>query len=104
MATGPRHGEATTTRPALQHGVARVSRHANQVRLWIGSLHAKARQIANVLAGFSTWLDHVLKSAEQLTELERWRRLLRRIFTDFAGINLDPYGPLPLPEPSNCRI
>lgn len=104
MATGPRHGEATTTRPALQHGVARVSRHANQVRLWIGSLHAKARQIANVLAGFSTWLDHVLKSAEQLTELERWPRLLRRIFTDFAGINLDPSGPPPLPEPSNCRI
>lgn len=104
MATGSRHGEATTTRPALQHGVARATRHANQVRLWLGSVHARARHIANLLAGFSIWLRQVLAGAEQLNELERWNRVLRRIFQDFAGINLDPAGVPRLLGPSNCRI
>lgn len=104
MATGPRHGEATTTRPMLQQGMARQTRHANQVRLTIGSVHAQARKIANLLAAFSGWMSQVIASAEQLTGADRWHRILRRIFQDFAGIDFGLRHPKALPDPSNCRI
>ncbi|MBM3796935.1 MAG: hypothetical protein FJW31_23465 [Acidobacteria bacterium] len=40
MATGPTHGEAITTRPLLQQGVARETTHANRTQLTITSVHA----------------------------------------------------------------
>ncbi|NJN05115.1 MAG: transposase [Rhodobacteraceae bacterium] len=104
MATGPRHGEAITTRPMLQQGVARQTRHANQVRLTIGSSHARARKIANLLARFSSWLGRVIVSAEQLAGSDRWGYILRRIFQDFAGIRLDRPARNALLASSNCRI
>jgi len=104
MATGPRHGEAITTRPMLQQGVARQTRHANQTRLTIGSVHARACPIANLFAGFSRWLTELIADAEQLTAYQRWCRILRSIFQQFAKIPLDPPAPVPLPAASNCRI
>lgn len=104
MATGPRHGEAITTRPMLQQGVARQTRHANQTRLTIGSMHAGARRIANLFAEFSRWLAALIADAEQLTVYRRWCRILRSIFQEFAKIPLDPPAQEPLPALSNCRI
>ena len=104
LATGRRHGEAVTTRPMLQQGVARQTTHANRVRLTISSIHGKARQIANLLAGFSGWLRQVISDAEQLTGLARWRTILRRIFQEFAGFHLDPVVPKALLDAPNCRI
>lgn len=104
MATGPQHGEAVTTRPMLQQGVARQTRHANQTRLTMGSAHAGARRIANLFAGFSRWLADLIADAEQLTAYQRWCRILRSIFQEFAKIPLDPPAPAPLPALSNCRI
>ena len=104
MATGSRHGEAVTTRPMLQQGVARRTTHANQVRMTISSIHAKASKIANSLAGFSAWLRQVIQDAEQLTGLPLWHRIIRRIFQDLAGFQLDPVTPKALLDPSNCRI
>jgi len=40
--TSERHGEAITTRQRFQQSVARRTRYANQMRLSISSLHAKA--------------------------------------------------------------
>lgn len=104
MATGPRHGEAVTTRPALQQGVARQTRHSNQTRLTIASMHAGARRIANLFARFSHWLHDLIAGAEQLTAYQRWCRILRSIFTEFAKIPLDLQPSAPLPVPPNCRI
>lgn len=104
MATGPRHGEAITTRPELQQGVARQTTHANQTRMTITSMHARALKIANQLAGISDWIKKQTGGAEQLIGLDRWRRMLRRIYQDFAGFTFDPVDAVPLLGPPNCRI
>jgi hypothetical protein len=44
--TGAIHGEALMTRPLLQQAVVRRTRHANQTKLSISSIHAKARKAA----------------------------------------------------------
>ena len=68
IATGASHGEAITTRPLLQHAVARRTRHANQTRLHISSLHGKAKMVANLLSRISSWLKLFQESAERLDE------------------------------------
>ena len=84
MATGPTHGEAITTRPLLQQGVARETTHANRIQLTIASVHAKAKKIANLLTNISRWLGQFLRAAEQLSGLPRWHMILSRIFQDFG--------------------
>ena len=64
--TGETHGEAITTRPLFQQAIARRTRHANQTRLYISSIHAKARQAAHLLDRISTWLKLFVQPAEQL--------------------------------------
>jgi len=49
MATGSKHGEAITTLPLFQHGIARRMRRVGQTRLHISNPHGKARKIAYLL-------------------------------------------------------
>ena len=56
MGAGPKHGEAITTRALFQQEIAKKTKHANQTRLSISSLHAKAKQVANLLGRISRWL------------------------------------------------
>lgn len=88
MATGSKHGEAITTRPLFQHGVARRTRHAGQTLLFISSLHGKARKIAYLLSGISAWIQSTKSSAEQLADPSRWPRLVRQIFQEFGRFPL----------------
>lgn len=104
MATGSRHGEAITTRPLFQHGVARRTRHANQTVLSLSSQHGKARKIANLLSRMSGWVQRMRDDAEQLAKPARWARLVWRIFADLAGFPLAAPRILDLDAPSNCRI
>jgi hypothetical protein len=90
IASGDKHGEAITTRPQFLDGIARYTKHANQRQLIISSLHAKARQIANVMASISTWLRSFQASAEQLAAKARWPLLLRRIFRHFCLPEVSP--------------
>jgi len=104
MATGEKHGEAITTRPLFQHGVARRTRHANQTKISMTSQHGKARKVAYLLSSISTWVQRVKADAEQLLGPHRWARLLRRIFQDFGQFPLAESRILPLGAASNCRI
>ena len=90
IASGDKHGEAITTRPQFLEGIARYTSHANQRNLSISSLHAKARQIGNVMASISTWLQSFQASAEQLAVKARWPLLLRRIFRHFCLPEVSP--------------
>lgn len=85
MGTGAKHGEAITTRALFQQAIAKRTTHANQTRLSISSLHAKARKAANLLGRISQWLKLFVKPAEQLGARSRWGQMLRRIFEDFGG-------------------
>jgi hypothetical protein len=104
MATGPTHGEAITTRPLLQQGVARRTTHANRIQLTIASVHAKARKIAHLLTGISTWLRSLASSAEQLTGSDLWNTMLCRIFQDFGRFKFGGGRSAALLASSNCRI
>jgi hypothetical protein len=101
LASQDQHGEAITTRPLFMQGIARHTRHAQQNPLSLSSVHAKARKVANLLTGISTWLSAFCKGAEQLARKARWPALLRHIFRRF----LSPCGPTP-PQLGavNCRI
>ena len=82
-----RHREAVTSRPALLGGVARQTRHAGQNRLSVNLSHARSAEISLFLRG-------LLTTAEQLSQPERWRRILEKIFERYLG-GRPLTGPLP---------
>jgi hypothetical protein len=78
-----RHREAVTTRPELLGGVARQTRHAGQTRISVNLSHAKSTKIKTQLAEASAFLQTLLTTAEQLTNPQRWERILLRIFEKY---------------------
>jgi hypothetical protein len=78
-----RHREAVTTRPELLGGVARQTRHAGQTRISVNLSHAKSAKIKAQLEEASTFLQSLLTTAEQLTNPQRWERILLRIFEKY---------------------
>ena len=104
IASGDKHGEAITTRPLFLEGIARHTRHAQQNRLSLSSLHAKARQIAHLLSNISGWLRAFRESAEQLAREARWPTLLRLIFRHFCSASPPAIPQTALLAASNCRI
>ncbi len=88
-----RHREAVTTRPELLGGVARQTRHAGQTRISVNLSHSKGSRIKTQLAEASAFLQSLLSTAEQLSNAQRWERILLRIFEKFispALLNPDP--------------
>jgi hypothetical protein len=91
-----RHREAVTTRPELLAGVARQTRHAGQTRINISLSHSKTNRIKEKLAEASAFLQGLISTAEQLTNTQRWERILLRIFERFIQPKLENTG-LPVP-------
>jgi len=91
-----RHREAVTTRPELLAGVARQTRHAGQTRINISLSHSKTSRIKEKLAEASAFLQGLISTAEQLTNPQRWERILLRIFEKFIQPKLENTG-LPAP-------
>ncbi len=75
-----RHREAETTQPELLEGVAHQTRHAGQTRISVNHNHAKGNKIKTQLAEASAFSQRLLTSAEQLSNAQRWERILIRIF------------------------
>ncbi len=104
MGTGPVHAEAISTRPLLQQAIVRRSRHANQTKLSLSSMHAKAHVAAKLLNRISQWLAQFVRPAEQLERVRRWAAIVVRIYREFGLFPLDGKpDPLPL-DLVNCRI
>jgi hypothetical protein len=81
----------------------RRSRHANQTKLSLSSIHAKARVVANLLDRISHWLAQFVRPAQQLERAQRWAAMVVRIYKDPGLFPLDGKpDPLPL-DPVNCR-
>jgi len=78
-----RHAEAITSRPLALHGIARQTRHANQTTVEITSTHAMAAVIQAALTKVSCFFKGFKESAEQLTQLARWRLILSAAFRVF---------------------
>jgi hypothetical protein len=89
-----RHREAITSRPLLMSAVATRARHARRTTIRVTSAHAESRPAAKALTMVASFLRDLMKNAEQLTSLERWRAILRRAFKAF----LDPTFAHPPPR------
>jgi len=77
------HREAITSRPLLLHAIAERVRHARQTTIRIASTHARSVPAAAALRAVATFLLALVRSAEQLTDLQRWREILSRAFQVF---------------------
>ena len=93
-----RHREAVTTRPELLGGVARQTRHAGQTRISVNLSHAKTNKIQAQLAEATAFLQGLVTTAEQLTNTQRWERILLHIFEKFISLKLLNSCP-PVPAP-----
>ena len=80
-----KHAEAITSRPLALHGIARQTRHGNQTKVEITSTHAKASMIAEILTNVSGFLKRIQKTAEQLTQWDRWKLILSAAFRQLLG-------------------
>lgn len=78
-----KHSEAITSRPMMLGGVARQTTHAGQKRLLVSLTHGKAAEIKEMIQVASTFLKTLIEAAEQLTQPQRWRLILSRIFVKY---------------------
>src|SRR5512144_2790321 len=96
LADPDRHTEAITSRPLLLYGVGRQTRHANQTTITITSSHGKAGRVRRMLAEVAAFFNSLRPTAEQLTDLQRWYRILSRALVKYLkGRQLGP-PPIPL--------
>jgi hypothetical protein len=77
------HREAITSRPLLLHAIAERVRHSRQTTIRIASTHARSVPAAGALRAVAMFLRSLVRSAEQLTDLQRWREILARAFKAF---------------------
>ena len=95
LADPDQHTEAITSRPLLLHGVGRQTRHANQTT--ITRTHGKVGHGRRMLAEVAVFFKSLRPKAEQLTDLERWYRILSRALVKYLkGRQLRP-PPAPWP-------
>ena len=80
LADPSKRREAITSRPLLLEAVARQTTHAGQTTLVVTTPHGEASKIQGMLTQLSQFLTGLLETAEQLTQAERWHRILSRIF------------------------
>jgi Transposase DDE domain group 1 len=100
LADPEHHREVITSRPLLLHAVAQQSRHGRQTRITVSSMHARAGSTARALRAIAAFFAGLKRTAEQLTALERWCRILSRALVKYLkGRVLKPPGHL-LPAPA----
>jgi hypothetical protein len=85
LARPDKHLEAVTSRPLLLHAVAKQTSHQNQTTVTITGIHAKADKIQGALNQIAVFLLRLRETAEQLTQLDRWRLILSRAFAKLLG-------------------
>jgi hypothetical protein len=76
LADPDHHHEALTTRSLLLNAVARRTRHAGRTRLTVTSSHGRRERVKAALQRIAKFLSELNKIAEQLTDAERWTRIL----------------------------
>lgn len=82
---GEHHREAITSRPALLHGVARLSAHSGQRTVKVSLQHEKGDLIAEAITALSNTLQRLNAIAERWTIEQRWTLLLTHIFRRWLG-------------------
>jgi hypothetical protein len=91
LADPDHHHEALTTRSLLLNAVGRQTRHAGQTRLTITSSHGRREEVKLALEAIAKFFGWLTKTAEQLTQPERWALILSHALRKFLrGRKLQP--------------
>jgi hypothetical protein len=82
---GDHHREAITSRPALLHGVARLTAHSGQRTVKVSLQHENGAHLAKAITAVSNTLQRLNAIAERWTTEQRWTLLLTHIFRRWLG-------------------
>jgi hypothetical protein len=69
--------EAITSRPLLLHAIGRQTSHAGRTTVTITSVHGEHYRARRALTRIAGFFAELRKTAEQLTAIEHWYRILR---------------------------
>jgi len=91
LADPDRHREAITSRPLLLHAIGRQTQHAGQTTITVTSAHGEHRRARRAFARIAGFFTALRQTAEQLTDLDRWYRILSYALVKYLkGRQLDP--------------
>jgi DDE family transposase len=77
------HREAITSRPLLLQAIGRQTSHAGRTTVTITSSHGDHGRARKALTRIANFFAELRKTAEQLTPLERWYRILSEALKKF---------------------
>ena len=98
LAEPDHHREAITSRPLLLQAIGRQTSHAGRTTVTITSAHGDHNRARRALTRIAAFFAELRKTAEQLTAIERWYRILSQALIKFLrGRQLRP--PLALQQP-----
>ena len=83
LADPEHHREAITSRPLLLTAIGRQTRHGGQTTIHVSSPHAKHPWARQALMRMSRFFAGLWASAEQLTPLDRWYRILSQAMVKY---------------------
>lgn len=91
LADPDHHREAITSRPLLLHAIGRQTQHAGQTTITVTSAHGEHRRARRAFARIAGFFAALRQTAEQLTDLDRWYRILSYALVKYLkGRQLDP--------------
>jgi hypothetical protein len=98
LAEPDHHREAITSRPLLLQAIGRQTNHAGRTTVTITSAHGEHHRARRALTRIAAFFAELRKTAEQLTAIERWYRILSQALIKYLrGRQLRP--PLVLQPP-----
>jgi hypothetical protein len=91
LADPDQHREAITSRPLLLEAIGRQTKHAGRTTVTISSAHGQRDRARRALTRVAAFFAELRETAEQLTHLDRWYRILSRALVKYLkGRQLDP--------------
>jgi hypothetical protein len=91
LADPDRHREAITSRPLLLQAIGRQTQHAGKTTIIVTSAHADHDRARHALRRIAAFFAALRQTAEQLTDLDRWHRILSQALVKYLkGRQLDP--------------
>ncbi len=88
LANPDKHMEAITSRPLLLSSVGRLTEHGRQKKMTITSTHAQADFIQDTLQRIQRFFKSLTTNAPQLSDTERWCRILSEAMKKYLGGSL----------------
>jgi hypothetical protein len=103
LADPDHHREAITSRPLLLEAVGRQTHHAGRTTLTITSSHGEHNRARWALIRIAAFFTELRKSAEQLTAVERWYRILSRALVQVSP-RTTTRPPAPASAGRSCQL